>query len=335
MKFAFSIPSLLAHASSILLLSFSLPLIAQVPASNNSPDCKVLIQQNPNSVEDFLKIGHYQSSCLKDSQAAVSSFTKAIELNPKAEEPYYHRANAYQKLGNYKAAVADYTKVISRNRGGFSLSDVAYWNRARAYEKLDEKQKAISDWTQVISKSQNSAEAYFRRANMYRDLEDKENAINDYKVADKILRQYLNGVFGNGHMNSINEKMLDKVRTELSQLGVSLPAPQLTTANILKSIAEIEVERALNSARFNPQNPTIQHLDAKLQDLYKQLDNTQPQPLEGIEKSIISNAAYRKIEDLKIQKSRLTKKFTSKHPQIVLIDKKINQLEALSRHNRK
>ncbi len=72
----------------------------------------------------------------------------------------------------------------------------------------------------------------------------------------------LNGVFGNGGMDSMYQEMLDQVRTELSQLGVSLPKPNLTTANILKSIAEIEVERALNSAIFKPENPLIRKFDA-------------------------------------------------------------------------
>jgi tetratricopeptide (TPR) repeat protein len=174
MKFAFSIPSLLAYASSILLLGFSISLVAQIPASNASADCKSLMPPLLNSADDFVNMGHFQEECQKDSQAAVSSFTQAIRLNPKAEEPYYHRANAYTALENYKAAVADYTEVIRQNTGRFGFSSPAYWNRARAYEKLGEKQKAISDWTQVISESGSSAEAYFFRGNMYRDLGNKE-----------------------------------------------------------------------------------------------------------------------------------------------------------------
>jgi tetratricopeptide (TPR) repeat protein len=232
MKFAFSISSLLAYASSILLLSFSLPLVVQIPASNASTDCQTLKPPYLNTVNDFIGMGHFQEDCQKDSLAAVSSFTEAIRLNPKAEEPYYHRANAYYKLGNYKAAVEDYTEVIRQNTGRFGFSSPAYWNRARAYEKLGEKQKAISDWTQVISESASSAEAYFFRGNMYRDLGNKESAISeaqrgyaiaDYKAADKILQQHLNGVFG-GAMAPETQEMFNKVRNELSQLGVSMPS---------------------------------------------------------------------------------------------------------------
>ena len=84
MKLAFSIPSLLAHASSILLLGFSIPLVAQIPASNVSTDCQTIKPPHLNTVNDFIGMGHFQEDCQKDSRDAVSSFTKAIRLNPKA-----------------------------------------------------------------------------------------------------------------------------------------------------------------------------------------------------------------------------------------------------------
>lgn len=335
MKLNFYLPSLLAHASAILLLCFSMPLITPIFASNADSDCKITKPSSLKSVSDFVSMGHFQEECLKDSQAAVASFSQAIKLNPKAEEPYYHRANAYAALGNHQSAVADYTEVINQNTGRLGLSSVAYWNRARAYEKLGQKRKAIADLNQVINGSVGpSVDAQIFRANMYRDLGEKENAIADYKVADQLLQQYLNGVFGNGVMDSQYEKMFDEVRNELSRLNVSLAPPQLNTRNILQSIAKIEVERALNLAKFKSQHPTIGQFDAQLQDLYKELANTQPQPYKDTAKTLISNAAYEKIEILEKERSQLLEKFGSSHPTIVFINNQKNQLEALIKHNR-
>ncbi|MBE9213782.1 tetratricopeptide repeat protein [Plectonema cf. radiosum LEGE 06105] len=336
MKFPFSIPSVLTHTSSILLLSFSLPLITPILASNNPDECRTPKPPQLNTVDDFISMGLFQMECEKDSQAAISSYTQAIQLNPQVVAPYYQRANAYFKIGNYKAAVKDYTEVINKNAGRSGSGDVAYWNRARAYEKLGEKQKAISDLTEYIRDSGSSAgaETYFYRANLYRDLGDKNNAIQDYKAADKILREDFNMVFAISGIDPMYQEMIDKVRTELSQLGVSVPEPDLATAKILKSIAEIEVERALNLAKFKLQNPLIRKFDAQLQDLYKQLENTQAQPLEGIEKGIISNTARIKIERLKVARSQLTTKYNPTHPEIVLINSQIKQLEALISRNR-
>ncbi len=210
-----------------------------------------------------------------------------------------------------------------------------YYDKAIAYEKSGEKRKAILNLNKYIDDNDLvNTEAYISRANLYRDLGDKKKAINDYKVADKILQQHLNGVFGNGYMEGISKERLDKVRAELSQLGESLPGPNLTTADILKSIAKIEVEKAINSARLSPQHPMIQYFKVKLEDLYKQFENTQPQPYKGTVKSLINNAAYRKMKNLKVQKSQLSKRYSPVHPEIVLIDDRIKQLEALISRNR-
>ncbi|MBE8990121.1 tetratricopeptide repeat protein [Nostoc sp. LEGE 12450] len=219
MKFAFSIPSLLAYASSILLLGFSIPLVAQIPASNASTDCQTLKPPHLNTINDFIDMGHFQEDCQKDLLAAVSSFTQAIRLNPKAEEPYYHRANAYAAIGNYKAAVADYTEVIRQNKGRLGFSRPAYWNRARAYEKLGEKQKAVSDLTQLIGDSSFNVDEYLLRGNLYDDLGNKESAKADYKAAEKLLQEYLNGSFGSGFQEPRYQDMLEKVRNELSGLN--------------------------------------------------------------------------------------------------------------------
>jgi tetratricopeptide (TPR) repeat protein len=164
-------------------------------------------------------MGHFQEDCQKDSLAAVSSFTQAIRLNPKAEEPYYHRANAYAAIGNYKAAVADYTEVVRQNTGRLGFSRPAYWNRARAYEKLGEKQKAISDLTQLIGDSSSNVDEYLLRGNLYKDLGNKESARADYKAAEKLLQEYLNGSFGSGFQEPRYQEMLEKVRNELSGLN--------------------------------------------------------------------------------------------------------------------
>lgn len=323
MKITFSRPSLLAYTSSILLLGFAIPLVAQIPASIVS--------------YYYVNMGHFQEESQKDSLAAVSSFTQAIRLNSKAEEPYYHRANAYAAIGNYQAAVADYSEVIRQNTGKFGFSSPAYWNRARAYEKLGEKQKAISDLNQSISSSSpyTSVDEYVLRGNLYRDLGDKKSAISDYKLAENILQQSLNGVFGTGMMDARYQEMLDKVRNELSQLGVSLPAPQLTTRRTLDAIAKMEVERALSLAKLEPQTPIIVKFDAQLRDLYKQLANSQPRSDKGTVENLISNAAYEKIASLEKERSEPIKIVTPAHPSVRLIDEQKKQLTLLINTNRK
>ncbi|OKH44908.1 hypothetical protein NIES2101_27595 [Calothrix sp. HK-06] len=301
-------------------------MVTPIFASNNRNACE--------SPENFLDTENYQQQCQKYLEAGVDKATQAIRFNPKAEEAYYERGNTYLLLGNYKAAVKDYTEVIKLNTGRFGFSRAAYWNRARAYEKLGEKQKAISDLTKLIGNYSVNADEYLSRARLYRDLGNKENAIADYKVADRILQQQLNGVFGNGHMDSSNQEILDKLRKEVSQMGVLLPAPDLTTRITLQSIAIKEVERALELARFKPQHPIIEQFDAQLKDLYKQLANVQPQPYQGTARTLVSNAAYEKLEGLEKERAQLLKQFTPENPAVRFIDSQINQLKILIDNNK-
>ncbi|BCL38818.1 hypothetical protein NSMS1_52650 [Nostoc sp. MS1] len=288
-----------------------------------------------NSVNDFLAMGHFQQDCLKDVSAAVSTFTQAIKLNPYAEEPYYHRANAYAAMENYQAAVADYSKVIQKNTGRLGLTSAAYWNRARAYEKLGEKTKAISDLTQLIGNNRGpNADEYVFRANLYKDVGNKQSAIADYKVAEKLLQQYVDGVFDTGYMDDRYQQMLDKTRKELSSMGVAVTIPKVTTGSILRTIATTEVERALNLARFIPSSPNIQYFDTQLEDLYQQLATTQPQVDKSVVKNLISNAAYEKMDSLKTERSQLLAKYTPYHPNIKLIDIQTTELESLIRRNK-
>lgn len=197
------------------------------------------------------------------------------------------------------------------------------------------KQKAISDLTQSISSPYPSVDEYLLRGNLYRDLGDKKSAVSDYKLAENILQQSLNGVFGTGAMDARYQEMLGTVRIELSQLGVSLPAPQLTTRRTLEAIASIEVERALSLVKFEPQNPVIGEFDAQLQDLYKQLANSQPRSYEGTVENLILNAAFEKIEGLEKERSELIKRVTPDNSAVGLIDEQKKQLALLINTNRK
>ncbi len=292
MKFTFSAPSLVAHTLSILLLGFSLPLVAQISVPGDFPECKIITPKTFNSMSEFSKIASVPKSC----------FTYMLDQH---------------------------------NKTMLGLERMKYYDKAIAYEKSGEKQKAILNLTEYINGNDSSigSDTYIHRGNLYRDLGDKENAIADYKTADKILQQNLNGVFATGGMESTNEEMLNQVRNELSQLGVFLAAPQLTTRQTLYAIAKMEVDRALTLATFKPQHPTIHHFDAQLQDLYKQLANSQPQPYKGTVENLISNAAYKKMEGLKKERMQLLIKFTQDHPVIASIDNQIKQLEVLINRN--
>lgn len=254
------------------------------------------------------------------------NFPECKIINPQT----FNSINELSKIASVPKTCFTYM-LKQHNKTMLGLEQMKYYDKAIAYEKAGEKQKAILNLNKYISGNDSSinSDAYIKRGNLYRDLGDKENAIADYKTADKILQQQLNGVFGNSDMNPMNQDTLDKVRTELSQLEVLLPEQNLTTANILKSIAKLEVERSLNLSRYTSQNPVIIQFDTQLQDLYKQLANTQPQPYKGTVESLITNAASEKIQSLEKERSQLIKKVTQQHPAVGFIDDQKKQLTLL------
>lgn len=76
---------------------------------------------------------------------AQKDFDKAIELDPKFEQPYYYRANIKYGHGDYQGALTDYSKAIEVNP---AFAD-AYTNRGNLYESIDQRDKACADWTKA------------------------------------------------------------------------------------------------------------------------------------------------------------------------------------------
>lgn len=116
-----------------------------------------------------------------DRLAAIEQFTQVISLKPTAEA-YYQRANAQFDLGNYAAAVEDYTAALAKNP---SLS-AAYFNRGLAYFKLNQFKAAVDDYTKVIEKNSQDADAFYQRGLAYHRLKNYAAAIEDYTQVIKL-----------------------------------------------------------------------------------------------------------------------------------------------------
>ena len=93
MKFAFSVSSLLAHTSSILLLGYSLPLLAQISVPGNFPECKILTPQTFNSIAEFSKIVSVPKSCFT---YMINEHNKGV-LSQKWMK-YYHKVMSYERV---------------------------------------------------------------------------------------------------------------------------------------------------------------------------------------------------------------------------------------------
>jgi tetratricopeptide (TPR) repeat protein len=85
----------------------------------------------------------YQKIAAKDYQGAVEQFTQAIGKVPAEDgRPYIDRGIAYYGLGNYQAAIADFTKTLELNP--YLLKAWEY--RGQTYQRMGNRAAAQADF---------------------------------------------------------------------------------------------------------------------------------------------------------------------------------------------
>ena len=117
-----------------------------------------------------------------DYEAAIELFTKAIALNAKSAQAYYHRGLAHYDWGNTAEAIADYDRSLNLDARQVKV----YLNRAIAFLAMDNIQSSIIDLQVIFSLDPDCDKAYKLRANICVRLKEYDEAIDYLKQAGKI-----------------------------------------------------------------------------------------------------------------------------------------------------
>jgi tetratricopeptide (TPR) repeat protein len=133
------------------------------------------------SVEDLVNRG-IEKGKEGDLNGAIADFTRAIELNPKDDAPYYNRAQAKWLKKDAAGAIADYTRAIELG----STNPAAYNNRGNARAENNDRDGAIADYTRAIELKPDYARAYYNRAMAKQAKGDAAGAKADFKTAAKL-----------------------------------------------------------------------------------------------------------------------------------------------------
>jgi tetratricopeptide (TPR) repeat protein len=133
------------------------------------------------SVEDLVNHG-IEKGKEGDLDGAIGDFTRAIELNPKDDAPYYNRAQAKWLKKDAAGAIADYTRAIELG----STNPAAYNNRGNARAENSDRDGAIADYTRAIELKPDYARAYYNRAVTKQAKGDTAGAKDDFKTAQKL-----------------------------------------------------------------------------------------------------------------------------------------------------
>ncbi len=127
-------------------------------------DVATALKLEPNNVKYMTLKGIYAIG-FGDKQLAVSSFEKAIKINPSYYEPYQKLAEIYDAEGKFELALDNFNKAISTYDAdpGKKLASL-YNSRGTVYGKKKAFEKAISDFDTAINYWGNFSDAYSNRA---------------------------------------------------------------------------------------------------------------------------------------------------------------------------
>ncbi len=116
-----------------------------------------------------------------DSNASLSDFNKAIELDSNNAVVYIDRGAAKAQLGKLKEAISDFNKAIALD----SNNVAAYSKRGHARMDIGRFQQALTDYDKAIALSSKDIEAYNNRGYLKSKMKNYKGAIADY---DKTLK---------------------------------------------------------------------------------------------------------------------------------------------------
>ena len=125
-----------------------------------------------------------------DVARALEQFDKAVMLESGNPMMLVNRGTAHDELGQYEAAIADYTAAIERDE---TLSE-AYYNRANAHHNIQQYEAAVADYSKAIEQEDDFAYAYVNRAINLEALGQINEAIADLERAVEIFEQNGDGI---------------------------------------------------------------------------------------------------------------------------------------------
>ena len=131
---------------------------------------------------------------LKEYDAAILQYTKAIEVDSKYKLAYNNRGASKSWLGKKEEAILDYKKAIEIDPD-FSR---AYQNMGDDYSNLKKYTDSYNAYSKAIDLGVNDGNVYNYRGNCLYSLEKYKEAIEDYTKAIKLVPKYFWAYYNRG-----------------------------------------------------------------------------------------------------------------------------------------
>lgn len=136
------------------------------------------IEQNPKYYECFMQLGLIFSA--KHNKLALQYFNTAISLRSQSTEAYYGRAFFRQESGEFDQAIEDYNIILQIDpKYKYAHYNLGYLN----YTNNKDYDKAIKNFSNAIASDPKYSDAYYMRALCLEAQGNKKAAADDFQKA--------------------------------------------------------------------------------------------------------------------------------------------------------
>ena len=157
------------------------------PAQPRAADTEASVTRAADLVaqgQQLSKEGKYQD--------AVSSFSEAILLRPRAVAALTGRAGAYLALQQFDHAIDDFTHALELQPGMALVHD----SRGRAFMRQGQFDRALQDYSEAIRLKPDLAVAYSNRGHLYNQKGEFQLALPDFDEAIRLKPDSVNAYEG-------------------------------------------------------------------------------------------------------------------------------------------
>ncbi len=134
--------------------------------------------ENPQSAQEWVNQGIKQVEA-GDNEAALSSFVKALELEPKNIDAWFKRGDTLQKLNRTEEAISCYQSGLTIARESKNA-----WNEAAAQYNLGNCYKTLENLSEA---TQSYAEAY----RLFRQINNEQWSGEAWKLLNQFAESYM------------------------------------------------------------------------------------------------------------------------------------------------
>lgn len=176
---------------------------------------KKAIAIKPDYAEAFYNMGNVLK--LKgDLESAIVSYAQAIKINPNYAEAHYNIGNLLRLKGDQNAAIANYAQAI-QIRPNYAE---AYNNMGTALQDKGDQEVAINCYTKAINIRSDYAEAYSNMGNALQDKGELETAISWYKKAIAIQPDFAEVYYNMGNALQFKGGLCDAIESYKKAINI-------------------------------------------------------------------------------------------------------------------